>query len=272
MHGQTLPALTLISLLLAHTAQADPAGDCLEEPRCQQHYLRGVDAFKAARYESAREAFQAAYDATPSPWLLLNIGRSMQRLGRLKEALEKYRRFQLQPGDARPEFHQAAAEYIAEVTQELQRPAPSGSGAQPDPPLPEREPSSVIDASLDPYAPGEQASQAPEPHRSGLPMRGDKASPHSPAALRRYSLGFGIPLLAAGATMIGFGISALAVKDQCAEPSSPGWTMPTCGGTYATVGPGSGLLVAGLLVSTGAAVILALPRIKKPRPTEVPAR
>jgi hypothetical protein len=58
-----------------------------------------------------------------------------------------------------------------------------------------------------------------------------------------------------GGVLAGFGISALAIKDQCRDPVPVG----VCPTLYDTGGIGGGLLGVGLAVTLGGVVLMALP-------------
>jgi len=58
-----------------------------------QHFASGQDAFAQSKFELAAKEFQAAYDITHDPSMLVNIGESWQRAGDGKKALEGYRAY-----------------------------------------------------------------------------------------------------------------------------------------------------------------------------------
>lgn len=71
----------------------------------------------------------------------------------------------------------------------------------------------------------------------------------------RWRLITGAVAVGVGAAVAGLGISALAVKDQCRDPSPVG----ICRSLYDTGGIGGGLLGAGLALTVGGVVLLAWP-------------
>jgi tetratricopeptide (TPR) repeat protein len=124
--------------------EAQASDPCLADAQCDQLYEQARTAFKEARYEDAFTSYQEAYKRRQVPWLLLNSGRALQRLGRLDEALSYYDRYKRSDVKATPERLAKAAQYIAEVkaamADAVQRP-PIGVTAVPaSPPQPEHKP------------------------------------------------------------------------------------------------------------------------------------
>jgi tetratricopeptide (TPR) repeat protein len=79
----------------APATAAEPADDgCLTEAECRDHYQRAIGLYESGRYEAALPEFQAAYQSRQMPWLLINIGRTLHRLGRLDEAITFYNRYE----------------------------------------------------------------------------------------------------------------------------------------------------------------------------------
>ncbi|MCS6913084.1 MAG: PEGA domain-containing protein [Myxococcales bacterium] len=77
----------------------------------------------------------------------------------------------------------------------------------------------------------------------------------------RWRLATGAVAIAGGALLVGFGISALAVNGRCVEEPVP--PAAVCDEVYRTAGVGAGLLVAGLALGAGGAVLMALPGDKR---------
>lgn len=63
------------------------------EQEAEMHFRRGMEAFARSRFGDALQEFQAGYELMPSPDLLYNVGRTLQNLGRLQEALDVFRRY-----------------------------------------------------------------------------------------------------------------------------------------------------------------------------------
>ena len=81
------------------------------------------------------------------------------------------------------------------------------------------------------------------------------ADPAARGKRPRWRLITGAVAVGVGAMLTGFGISALTVKDQCRDESPVG----ICRSLYDTGGIGGGLLGAGLAITIGGVVLLALP-------------
>jgi len=112
-----LPVLIAVLLGLAESpARAIALDDgCINDPVCRQHYDTALELFQDGRYEAALSEFQAAYEQRQMPWLLVNIGRTLHRLGRLKEAIAHYERYQQSGLGTDPETNQKAREYLAQA-------------------------------------------------------------------------------------------------------------------------------------------------------------
>jgi tetratricopeptide (TPR) repeat protein len=93
---------------------------------------------EARQYEAALLAYQAAYAMRPASWLLINIGRVNQKLGKLNEAIASYRKFLAGDGIRQaPEMRSRAETFLAQAETELAKPpaAPIGEAEPPPAPL-----------------------------------------------------------------------------------------------------------------------------------------
>ncbi len=142
--------VTLLALLLslAGKAQAAPptaaqASDdpCLKEAECRDHYQRAVGLYESGRYEAALPEFQAAYQSRQMPWLLINIGRTLHRLGRLDEAITFYNRYEQASPNDDPETTKKVREYKAQAEVLL---SAKGSTATVPPTAPDPVPSGPV--------------------------------------------------------------------------------------------------------------------------------
>lgn len=88
---------------------------CLNDGPCRARYEEARRAYKEKRYDVARKGYQAAYEQRQAPWLLINIGRSYQRLGRLRDALDAYERYQAADPNPDPNVMARVKEYAAQV-------------------------------------------------------------------------------------------------------------------------------------------------------------
>ena len=97
-------------------APATPADDgCLKEAECSDHYQRAIGLYESGRYETALPEFQAAYQSRQMPWLLINIGRTLHRLGRLDEAITFYNRYEQAAPNGDPDTIKKVREYKAQA-------------------------------------------------------------------------------------------------------------------------------------------------------------
>jgi tetratricopeptide (TPR) repeat protein len=78
--------------LRSASAQSKQDG-CLKDPVCKDHYNKALKLYDEGRYADALPQFEEAYSRRQMPWLMLNIGRTMQRLGRGQEAISYYERY-----------------------------------------------------------------------------------------------------------------------------------------------------------------------------------
>lgn len=112
----------------AHAGPISADDGCLNDMTCKTHYERAVKFFEEGRFESALPEFQAAYARRQMPWLLINMGRTLHRLGRPREALDHYERYKL--AESRPDAETQATleKYIAQARALAD--LPGGSPAQ----------------------------------------------------------------------------------------------------------------------------------------------
>ena len=129
-------ALCCAAPRLAAAAPENPDDGCLSDPVCRAHYEQAVALFEQGRFDAALVEFQAAYMQRQMPWLLINMGRTLHRLGKPKEALEQYDLYTKAESRIDPETRQRLDKYIAQAQAQVQAggtPAPP-SGTTPPPP------------------------------------------------------------------------------------------------------------------------------------------
>lgn len=130
--------IALLFLLIGGVSErpawaANPSDEgCNADDECRGHFQRGKTLYRQQDYANALTAFKTAYDRRQTPILLANIGRTLQKLGRPKEALEYYERCQA-AAKSDPELQEKLSQYIAE-TKVLLGNAPEA------PPVVEKEP------------------------------------------------------------------------------------------------------------------------------------
>lgn len=129
--GQKAPAAE------AQTSQTD----CLDDTKCSELYENARQLSQAGQYEAALVAYQSAYARRPSSWLLINIGRMQQRLGRPQQALVTYKRFLSDPSvPADEESRKKANDFLQQAERDIEEQrrslAPPPPASPPPPPAP----------------------------------------------------------------------------------------------------------------------------------------
>ncbi len=128
----SLPAFAQSSGVAAEDA-------CTKDDNCREHYAKAVQLYKQEYFEDALTEFKAAYDARQMPLLLVNIGRTMQKLGRPREAVAYYERFQKAESRPDPDTAKRVQQYLEEC-RALIDDSPAGSGRPSGPPPPPPQP------------------------------------------------------------------------------------------------------------------------------------
>jgi tetratricopeptide (TPR) repeat protein len=114
-------------------AQAGPMAPddgCLTDSICRARYNQAVKLFEAGRFETALPEFQAAYERRQMPWLLINIGRTLHRLGRPREALDYYERYKKAETKSDAETQDRLDKYIAQARALAETGPPSTTSPQ----------------------------------------------------------------------------------------------------------------------------------------------
>ena len=102
-------------------AMAPAVGQAARVPLCDQsevcrvHRENGFQLYEAKNYGDALTEFEAAYATKAEPRLLLNIGRSLFRLDRPGEALQRYQQFREQSPALDAATQESLARYITEA-------------------------------------------------------------------------------------------------------------------------------------------------------------
>ena len=154
MFWKTKPLLLSLVLvgssifLQARTAAADESDmdrdPCLTDSICRAHFQRGRKLSKEDNYAEALVAYEAAHLRRQVPWLLINIGRTLHKLGRPAEAASYYKRYFADEPSGPAERKQRALQFQAEAEEEVAKlgaiqkqnsqPAPgTTTGASPPP-------------------------------------------------------------------------------------------------------------------------------------------
>jgi len=109
----------------------DPDDGCLRDTECRGHYEKAMKSYSAGRYEAALPEFQAAYGLRQMPWLLVNIGRTLHRLGRLEEAVQYYNNYEKASLGADPDTLKKVREYRTQAQAALEAMKAGGSNFTP---------------------------------------------------------------------------------------------------------------------------------------------
>lgn len=159
--GRVLLSSTLVLSLglsaLPASALALPNDACIKDERCKEHHDKAVNYYNQQYFEEALSEFQAAYSARQMPLLLINIGRTLQKLGRPKEAISYYERFQQAESKPDPAVQAKVTEYLnqakALVGTDPTPPPSEQPGETPKPPTPTPVPPPVVVAPPPPPEP-----------------------------------------------------------------------------------------------------------------------
>ena len=110
--------LTVLLLGMWSVASAQPTkgtDGCLSDPTCRAAYDKALGEYDSKKYDDALAGFQAAYARRQMPWLLINIGRTVQRLGRPQEAINYYERYKKAEPNITPEAEARVNKFIEQA-------------------------------------------------------------------------------------------------------------------------------------------------------------
>lgn len=207
----------------------DQSDDCLQDGLCRAHYTRARGLSKEGNYAGALAAYEAAYRRRPVPWLLINIGRTLHKLGKPADALAYYQRYREQDRDPAPERLKLLAQYVQQAEAEQ-------AGAAAPPPTPPGADKPADSLPPPPTVPTESPAKPVRPP----PAAPDAATAATPegAKLTVGAGGAGSPRAAEGETG----------RDEPRPPSRPGR------GLWAGLGVTGGLLLTGTALGITAQV------------------
>jgi tetratricopeptide (TPR) repeat protein len=86
-------AVTFATLAWTPAADAQTKITPADDQRARDLFVKGDAAYAEARYEDALASFQQAYDLSGRPQLLFNIANALERLGRIREAVDALERY-----------------------------------------------------------------------------------------------------------------------------------------------------------------------------------
>lgn len=113
----SMVALAALTLSIPAVAHAQGSDDAETTKMAKEHYMLGLDAYKAGNYEVAIKELKKAYLLKRLPALLLNIGATYRKMGEPDLALHFYQKYLDEaPPDARDrgEVQQTIADINAE--------------------------------------------------------------------------------------------------------------------------------------------------------------
>jgi hypothetical protein len=113
--------LILVGGMATALAQNKQDG-CLKDPICKDHYNKALKLYYDGKYADALPKFEDAYARRQMPWLMLNIGRTMQRLGRPQEAITYYERYKKAELNLDPVTLERVNKYIEQAKALLEKP------------------------------------------------------------------------------------------------------------------------------------------------------
>lgn len=119
-------AITLLLTVCspASAQQIDPGESgtddlCLSDSLCRAHFARARKLSKSEDFEGALAAYQIAHRRREVPWLLINIGRTLQKLGRPKEAIPYFQQYLSVAPPGASALREKATEYLKDAEQEV---------------------------------------------------------------------------------------------------------------------------------------------------------
>lgn len=271
--GGTL-ALVLSACPLARGQQSDPAESdttdpCLSDSLCRAHFARARKLSKSEDFEGALAAYQSAYRRKEVPWLLINLGRTLQKLGRAKEAIPYFQQYLALANGTTAELQDKARQYLKDAEQEVAAlpvaPPPRPALPElkkPEQPPPEEEPPPVM------------PTPAPRPEPAVAPPQLNPP-PLAPPPSRWRSAGFitGLTLgglcLVSGAITGGLALSTAAKLRDTVYVGDPGDDQASLQKSAKGFA-----LATDVLLPVGAVVLgttLLVTALRRPR-TETPSR
>ena len=217
-----LPGALLLALLATQPAAAAPLAPddgCLNDVACRTSYDQAVKLFEGGRFEAALASFQAAYGRRQMPWLLINIGRTLHRLGRPAEALAYYDRYR--QAEARPDPETATR--LKKYTAQAQALVDTANQHSATPPPPDDDGANDLAVAPPPADPATKAT--PAAAVTGTPtaaVAADPASSSATSASDRPAEGQPVYKKWWFWTAIGGGVAAVVVVGVVAGVASQG--------------------------------------------------
>lgn len=224
----------------------------------RQHYDQAIARYESRDFEGALREFRAAYERRALPRLLINIGRTLFRMGKPREALAFYEQYLRAEPNPLPSVRADVDGYMAQARALVEVPKIPAPDAPALPPAPVPAPA-LVKPPPDPTAarplvtptaprPDARPTEAAAP-ASGPVDAGVARAPVAPGASARESggrtlLALGVPVGVVGLGLLGLGGASLALDGGCADTF--------CQNLYAGRTAGiAELAVGGVLLSVG---------------------
>ena len=207
----------------ADEAAAGRGDACLTDRTCQDLYKRARALSRTGQLDAAAVLYREAYKRREAAWLLLNLGRVLQRQGKLEEAVATYELYLRTSHPEQQARVSKAREYLALAQEQLAARPPVPPPTAAEPPVasePPPEPAPAIER--------ESESEPPPAPLSAEP------------AVRAPSLAAGPPVM-------------LSARTRAARPGESGWRQRLDRGFFIGVGV-TGTLLAAAAVTGGLAL------------------
>lgn len=91
--AKAIESLEALAKRQGDALRAPPPDAALLDAEARAMFARGMEAFRAKRFEVAHTAFLAARSIAPLPELDYNLARACEELGRTRDAIDHYRAF-----------------------------------------------------------------------------------------------------------------------------------------------------------------------------------
>lgn len=202
-------SLTLVVVFWANLAagadgRRKTGDDCLSDPVCSGLYEEARRLSKSGELAAALVAYQTAYRRQPMPWLLINIGRTLQKLGRLQEALAHYQRYSAAEPNGPADRQQMIREYTAQAEKSLAEKPAEGTANS------DKNPSDVVEPAPQPLLPDPPPVVVAPPPPQKVPLVVEPVAPPKSRGMPAYfyaGLGVGGALLVTGAITGGLALA-----------------------------------------------------------------
>lgn len=217
-----LAACPLADAQQSETGGSEATDPCLTDALCRAHFVRARKLSKKEDFEGALAAYQAAHHRREVPWLLINIGRTLQKLGRPKDAIPYFQQYLSTAPAESSALKDKARQYLKDAEEEVSLIA---SGARP---------AALVRPSSEPLEeepPPEMPEPPPGPSEPVVPalVKSQPVPVQAPAPVSRWrspgtvaGLTVGGALLLTGALTGGFALATAGQLRQTAYVGDAG--------------------------------------------------